>query len=85
MANVTWHRMMMEDGKPVYSGRTAATPGKGVWVATLITQDGGQTTGEAIAKDGEVVWEKTCRCGYDRHQVIVKAGELLAIIKSSRI
>lgn len=73
----TWHRLTKEDGRAVFSGHTAKTPGTGVWLATLSRMDGGQTTVEAIAVNGVTVYQTTCYCGQHRHQVIIRAGNLL--------
>lgn len=70
---IVWHRLMKEDGRAVLSGKTATQPGKGVWIATLARSDGGQTTTEAIAKDGIQVYTCDCYCGYDRHTFMTRA------------
>lgn len=77
MAEHLWHRVGREAGRPVYTGGKAQEPGKGVWVKTLAEEDGGQTTTEAIAVDGVVVWQKVCFCGYDRHLAFEEAAKHL--------
>lgn len=72
----TWHRLTKEGDRAVLASRTKPQPDKGVWIATIARSADGQTTTEAIAKDGLIVGRYVCHCGQDRAHAMSIAADI---------